>query len=119
VKDLNQSLSEVQKLLEWVFYNTNKSAKTIFAVMEDIDTICFIPEEPEDIKACYELLREFPEWKDKLNLVSDKFPEWLPFVENWESLSEIYENLLTKTNRSEFIKAERLLWNKLEKLAGS
>lgn len=51
------------------------------------------PYDPDDFSRCYKLLQAVPEWKgaramQKLKLLS---PEWSNLVDNWDRLTEMYE----------------------------
>ena len=80
--------------------DTGVSSKTIFSVFvpgydaghEDI------PHDPSDFGRCYRLLKIEPSWRARLSEVSDRFPEWKPFVEAWDELTALYEEELPKRN---------------------
>jgi hypothetical protein len=50
-----------------------------------------VPHDPDDFGRCYRLLQLAPDWRKNLSKVSDKYPEWEPLVQEWESLTELYE----------------------------
>ena len=83
---------------QWIISgDTGVSSKTIWAVMMnaipdkpghfDFD----VPHDPADFGRCYRLLEAFPEWKNKLHKVSEKFINWKPLIENWEKLTALFE----------------------------
>ena len=77
---------------------------------------------------CYDLLQENPTYKEKLWMVSDRHPEWIPFVDSWKEQEQIYEKFLCFTKMSiegrmelmkqrYFVDQYRKLNNNLEALA--
>lgn len=44
-----------------------------------------------DFRRCYLLLKFIPEWKQRLHEVAERFPKWKPFVEQWDELTQLYE----------------------------
>ena len=84
--------------LEWIAGNdTGISSKTIWAVMMNavpenygfghFDT----PLDPSDFGRCYRLLALFPDWKNRLDEVAEKFPKWGPMVREWDTMTALYE----------------------------
>jgi hypothetical protein len=41
-------------------------------------------------KRCKQLLELFPEWRNNLQKVADKFPKWQPFVDNWQEIEMLF-----------------------------
>ena len=54
-----------------------------------------IPHDPDDFSRCWKLLVLFPEWRRRLPEVAEMFPKWIPFVEEWDKLTTMYEKNLT------------------------
>ena len=50
-----------------------------------------IPYDGGDFGRCYRLLQHFPEWRERLHEMSEKYPMWGPMVEVWDELSALYE----------------------------
>ena len=50
-----------------------------------------IPLDPMDFGRCLGLIRLFPEFKNRLHEVSERFPKWKPFIDNWDKMTELYE----------------------------
>lgn len=50
-----------------------------------------IPYDPDDFGRCYRLLKLFPSWRPQLAKVIDICPEWKPFVEAWDELTQMFE----------------------------
>lgn len=74
------------------------SSATIFATMRgrpphhiERDRIGTVPMDPDDFSRCHRLLRVKPEWRKRLSEVSAKHPAWIPIVENWDRLTEMFE----------------------------
>ena len=81
---------------------TGISSKTIHAVLTGmVDNTVFntspswfrydVPSDPSDFRRCYLLLKFIPEWKQRLHEVAERFPKWKPFVEQWDELTQLYE----------------------------
>lgn len=49
------------------------------------------PSDPDDFRRCYLLLETVPEWKTKLHLLKDLSPVWEKLVDNWDKLTQMYE----------------------------
>lgn len=70
------------------------SSLIIFRVMNGDTTVEGLkewPAVPNDHVAfnpCYRLIKEFPEWRSRLEEVSDAFPEWANHVANWDLLEK-------------------------------
>jgi hypothetical protein len=52
------------------------------------------PCDPDDFKRCYKLLKIIPEWKSELHKLKELSPVWEKLVDNWDKLTEYYENML-------------------------
>ena len=50
-----------------------------------------VPLDPGDFGRCHRLLKDFPEWRARLQEVADRFPSWQPLVDNWPRMEELYE----------------------------
>lgn len=49
------------------------------------------PCDPDDFKRCYKLLQAVPQWKSRLYKMNRVSPVWQRLVENWDKLTEMYE----------------------------
>ena len=49
------------------------------------------PYDPDDFKRCYKLLQAIPEWKAELHKLKLLSPKWSNLVDNWDTLTEMYE----------------------------
>ena len=86
---------------DWIINGeTGVSSKTMWACLKGVDiqrNYGGIPYDPDDFSRCYKFFKEcnltFPE----LYVVSEKLPHWKPYIENWETLSDMYEENV-KTN---------------------
>ena len=73
------------------------SSRTIWAVMMGVAGYggdFNVPHDPDDFRRCYLLLKEFPVWREQLHFVSEKFKKWIPFVREWDKLTEMFEKAL-------------------------
>lgn len=50
-----------------------------------------IPNDPDDFGRCYRLLQRFPDWRERLQEVSARYPLWAPMVDAWDELSMLWE----------------------------
>jgi hypothetical protein len=59
-----------------------------------------VPHDPSDFGRCYRLLKLTAEyqWRERLCEVSDQYPAWLPFVREWNRLTEMWEEALKTGN---------------------
>jgi len=79
--------------------DTGISSCTIYAVMMNQRSPMReynVPHDPDDFGRCYRLLKLFPSWVVRLPEVAQRFPQWVPFVENWGKLTEMFERKLAK-----------------------
>jgi hypothetical protein len=85
-------MNVTKEQLNWILgSDTGISSKTIFSVMtgsalERAD----VPYDGDDFGRCYRLLVLFPEWRSRLQEVSDQYKEWGPLVREWDKLTEEY-----------------------------
>lgn len=49
-----------------------------------------IPLDPADFGRCYRLVRAF-DWRHLLDMVSEVYPPFKPFIDAWDELSALYE----------------------------
>ena len=80
---------------EWMLgSDTGSSSKTIWAVMMGTRiTSVFgasVPLDPSDFGRCHRLLQHFPEWKERLDEVSERYPKWTPMVQKWDEMTALY-----------------------------
>lgn len=48
------------------------------------------PKDPSDFRRCHLLLTLIPEWRSRLNEVSERYPAWSKMVANWDELTALY-----------------------------
>jgi hypothetical protein len=83
---------------QWIIEgDVGTSSRTIWAVMTGIvkgKSRCGIhydtPKDPDDFSRCYKLITLFPQWRGRLEEVSDIFPKWIPFIREWDKLENLY-----------------------------
>ena len=94
-----QGKTELQNAEWWAINGEHGiSSKTIFnhlsrtlqtrAMENDYPTHPF---DPDDFSRCYKLLKAVPQWKSKLNNLKALSPVWEKLVDNWDKLTEMYE----------------------------
>lgn len=68
------------------------SSKTIVAYCTD--TECFHagrPYDADDVSRCINVLSFFPEWKEKIKHISDRFPCWGSIGKDWQIIEDFYD----------------------------
>lgn len=83
------------------------SSNTIFSVISGRNvmpsgwSIGQRPSDPADFFRCRKLLKLMPEWRDRLDEVSSRFPAWTPLVEHWAEMDSLFEEeAATKTGKA-------------------
>jgi hypothetical protein len=88
------------KPLDWIAYgDVGVSSRTIWAVMVGViqkgpipcGSAYDVPHDPDDFRRCYNLLKLFPSWRQRLSRVSAIFPAWTPFVSSWDKIEALFE----------------------------
>lgn len=69
------------------------SSKNMYAVLSSgiITKKLQTPSDPDDFSRCYKLLKAVPQFKTKLHLMKDVSSSWSNLVDNWDKLTEMYE----------------------------
>ena len=87
----------MSKAIDWVIGgDTGLSSLTIWGVMmgAKIPTGRMWrhspPGDTSDFGRCYRLLELMPEWRERLHEVSDQLPEWKPYVDEWDKLTDLF-----------------------------
>ena len=77
---------------EWLHgKDTSPSSLTIYSVMTGEKCRNHgIPLNAIEFDSCHKLLQRFPEWESKLAKVSEKHPDWTPFVREWAELTRLF-----------------------------
>jgi hypothetical protein len=83
---------------EWLMgRDTGISSRTIYSVMMNqvpsfpvVQGYYNVPHDPDDFGRCHRLLVLFPEWRQRLPEVVDRFPEWGPMVREWDQLTKMF-----------------------------
>jgi hypothetical protein len=79
-------------LNEWIVNGSvGISSKTIWAVLQGIETNGDKPYDPDDFSRCYKLVKECNILQEDLEKVARTLPYWKPYIDNWEKLTEMYE----------------------------
>jgi hypothetical protein len=89
-------MNEIEKkAMLWLLNgNVGLSSKTMFNCL--IGNRFFEinhPYDPADFGRCYQLLESVPEWKTELDKLKPLSKEWENLVNNWDKLTEFYENM--------------------------
>jgi hypothetical protein len=80
-------------LNEWIINGSvGQSSKTIWSVLQGVKmNNGNKPYDPCDFGRCYELVNQCNILREDLKRVSRRLPYWKPYVDNWEKLTEMYE----------------------------
>lgn len=92
------------------------SAESILAYCTGVDnTQMYPPADVDDFKRCRNLLSAFPEWKEKLKDIGNKYKNWGTIGEHWSEIDNAYlsedwktvNNLLDKYGKEHKEKREK------------
>lgn len=103
---VDPNLDTNKKALWWISNGeTGSSSKTMFQCFMGVKKFPVShPHDPDDFKRCYKLLQTVPEWKSKLSKLKGLSPAWNNLVDNWDKLTEMYEeNVKTEWKEHERI----------------
>jgi len=79
-------------LNEWIVKGrVGISSKTMWAVLQGIDYIGDKPYDPNDFSRCYKLVKQCNLTEQDLQKISRTLPYWKPYIDNWQKLTEMYE----------------------------
>jgi len=90
-----------KKALNWLSKgDVGLSSMTIFHHLIGTEKFNIdIPHDPSDFGRCYRLLKEVPEWNNRLHELKSLSKKWSNLIDNWSKLTEMYEkNLETNFN---------------------
>ncbi len=98
----DMTLSQSERMSWWLKNGERgTSSETIFQYLSGRvirnDNGCH-PHDPDDFKRCYMLLKAIPEWKKDLYKLKELSNEWSNLVDNWDKLTEMFEEVI-KTNK--------------------
>lgn len=87
------------KMLEWIIGdNTGASSKTMWTAVMGIDTSnspsyrCYTPSDASYFSRCLKLYNECELTQDDLAKASAMFPEWNGIIDNWKTLTDMYNS---------------------------
>jgi len=81
----------LNRQIDWlVGGDVGASSKCIFGVMTGRDMGGSEPSDVHDFERCRRFFALFPEWLDRLEEVSAKYPHWGPMVAAWDELETMY-----------------------------
>lgn len=79
-------------LNEWIVKGrVGISSKTMWAVLQGIEYTGDKPYDPDDFSRCYEFVKQCNITEQDLKKISITLPYWEPYIENWQKLTEMYE----------------------------
>jgi hypothetical protein len=91
--EVDQSQGVKEKAMWWMANGEHgMSSKTMWNCLVGTEKFPInYPYDPDDFSRCYKLLQAVPEWKTSLFRLKKLCPEWSNLVENWDKLTEMYE----------------------------
>lgn len=101
--------------------DTGVSSETIWFVMmgrpADPRFTPDTPRDPSDFGRCYRLLQVMPGWRARLPEVALAHPKrWPAFVEHWDELAALYEQVIGPSGKGWDIPASRALYARMQQL---
>ena len=90
---VNQSKSIEEKANFWLVNGEHGLSSMVMCrtLMGDPSAGKNYPSDPDDFKRCYKLLQTVPEWRSELHKVAKISTEWHNLIDNWDKLTEMYE----------------------------
>lgn len=90
--EVDQSKSVEYKAKFWFTHGERgASSEAIYYCLTGTGNRKDHPYDPDDFKRCYGLLKFVPEWRDELHKVKKLSPIWARLIDNWDTLTEMYE----------------------------
>ena len=91
----DQSKSIQEKAMFWLANgHVGMSSRTMFnCLIGNKDFAINHPYDPDDFSRCWKLLEAVPEWKNELHKLKPLSKQWSNLVDNWDKLTEFYENM--------------------------
>lgn len=104
--------------------DTGVSSETIWFVMMGRPArsrfVPDVPRDPSDFGRCYRLLQVMPGWRARLPEVALAHPtRWPAFVEHWDELSTLYEQVIGPSGKGWDMTASRALHARMQQLEGT
>lgn len=92
-KEADQTKSIQEKAMFWMANGERgMSSETMWnCFMGNIKFRINHPHDPDDFSRCYKLLKHVPEWKNKMYRLKPLSKAWSNLVDNWDKLTEMYE----------------------------
>jgi hypothetical protein len=79
-------------LSEWIVNGrVGISSQTMWAVLQGIEYIGDKPYDPDDFSRCYKFVKLCNITEQDLQKISKTIPYWKPYIDNWQKLTEMYE----------------------------
>lgn len=86
-------------MIEWIATcNTGVSSKTMWCALMGVKRKINLstPRDNGDFRRCYDMVEYGHVTLDDLQIVKKQYPWFIPFVDNWEELSILFEEELDK-----------------------
>lgn len=93
--EFDQSQSIDQRAWQWFEHGERgASSESIFKVItgQPVRADITVPQDPDDFRRCYLLLKAIPEWRKELHLMKPKSKAWENLVDNWDKLTAMFED---------------------------
>jgi len=93
---VNMELTREERERWWLQHGERgQSSKSIFAKLSVTglkEATCNYPYDPDDFSRCYALLKIVPEFRAELHKMKEEGGVWSDYVDNWDNMTEMYEN---------------------------
>lgn len=92
--EFNQTQSIDQRARQWFERGERgASSESIFKVItgEPVRADITVPQDPDDFRRCYLLLKAIPEWRKELSKMAEYGHAWKNLVGNWDKLTGMLE----------------------------
>lgn len=95
-----QNLPVKDKALWWWEHGERgSSSETLWNFFMDRAGMINYPNDPDDFRRCYKLLKAIPEWRSELLEAKDLSGEWSRLIDKWDKLTEMLEEQF-RTNKA-------------------
>lgn len=91
----DQSKDVKEKAMWWIANgHVGMSSRTMWnCLIGNSDFPVNHPYDPDDFSRCWKLLEAVPEWENELHKLKKLSRQWSNLVDNWDKLSEFYEDM--------------------------
>lgn len=94
--EVDLTLTQQERADWWLKHGERgMSSEFIFNMLQNgIAERVSLPQDPDDFKRCYKLLKAIPEWRERLHELKNTSSQWSKLIDNWDNLTEMFEDML-------------------------